>query len=66
VTVWEIAVGPVVAAIIAGPMMWLLRRFDKNNSQQHHSNMDVLVRIEGKVDKIDERVDDHISWHLDK
>ena len=46
--------------------MWVLTRFDKRNSEQHRGNMDVLDRIEGKVDKLDERVDGHIEWHMKK
>lgn len=45
-------------------MMWFLARFDRNNTKQHGDNMHVLKSIESKVDKIDERVDNHIHWHL--
>jgi len=58
-----VAVGP---ALVGGPVMWVLTRFDKRNSEQHRGNMDVLDRIEGKVDKLDERVDGHIEWHMKK
>lgn len=44
--------------------MWGLTRFDKRNTQQHAENQKVLLRIEGKVDHIDERLDDHIDYHL--
>jgi hypothetical protein len=44
--------------------MWFLSRFDKRNTEQHKGNMGVLNRIEGKVDKLDERVDSHMEWHL--
>ena len=55
---------PIVVAVIAGPLMWALSRFDKRNTQQHADNQKVLLRIEGKVDHIDERLDDHIDYHL--
>jgi hypothetical protein len=55
---------PISVAFIGGPIMWFLARFDKNNTKQHGDNMNVLTRIESKVDKIDERVDNHIQWHL--
>ena len=45
-------------------MMWGLTRFDRRNTEQHAENQKVLLRIEGKVDKIDERFDDHIDYHL--
>lgn len=43
--------------------MWFLHRLDRRNTSQHEGNMGVLERIEGKVDKLDDRVHHHISWH---
>lgn len=57
---------PVLVALIGGPVMWLLHRFDRRNTAQHEGNMGVLYRIENKVDKLDERVDIHIAWHTHK
>jgi hypothetical protein len=54
---------PVVVALIGGPMMWLLTRFDRKNTEQHGANMNVLKNIEVKIDKIDDRIDGHIDWH---
>lgn len=61
---------PVLVAVIGGPLMWLLRRFDRRNTEQHDRNMDELRRIGvsidrvgDKVDKLDERLDDHVAWH---
>lgn len=31
---------PVVVALISGPMMWALVRFERHNSRQHHDAMD--------------------------
>jgi peptidoglycan hydrolase CwlO-like protein len=56
----EYAVSLVVVAIISGPLMWFLKRFDKRNTDQHDKNMEVLNRVETKVDRLDEKVD-----HLD-
>jgi hypothetical protein len=44
--------------------MFMLNRFDKRNTEQHAGNMGVLHRIEGKVEKLDERFDAHLEWHL--
>jgi hypothetical protein len=55
-----------VVALVGGPLMWLLSRFDKRNTEQHGANMKVLERIETKVERVDERLSDHIDWHLDK
>jgi hypothetical protein len=57
---------PIVVALVGGPLMWLLSRFDKRNTEQHGANMKVLERIETKVERVDERLSDHIDWHLDK
>jgi hypothetical protein len=55
---------PIAVAMIGGPVMFMLARFDKRNTEQHMGNMDVLKSIEGKVEKLDERFDAHIEWHL--
>lgn len=54
---------PILVAVIGGPIMWFLARFDRRNTEQHGENQKVLTRIEGKIERLDERVDDHISWH---
>lgn len=55
-----------VVAVIGGPLMWFLAKFDKRNTEQHGANMKVLERIEVKVDKLDDRLDGHIDWHSHK
>jgi uncharacterized protein YicC (UPF0701 family) len=59
-------IAPIVVALVGGPLMWLLHRFDKRNTEQHGQNLQVLNRIESKVDKVDERLDQHIEWHFDQ
>lgn len=51
---------PIVVAVIGGPMMWFLSRFDRRNTQQHNQNMGVLQRVESKVDHLRNKAD-----HLD-
>lgn len=51
---------PIVVAVIGGPIMWFLSRFDRRNTEQHHQNMGILQRVESKVDRLDEKSD-----HLD-
>ena len=55
---------PVVVALIGGPLMFALKKFDTRNTEQHGENLKVLQRIEDKVDHIDDRLDDHIDYHL--
>lgn len=57
---------PILVALIGGPLMWLLHRFDRRNTSQHESNMGVLNNIEKKVDRLDSRMDDHFEWHMTK
>lgn len=63
---------PVAVALIGGPVMWFLSRFDRRNTDQHAENQAVLLRIEDKVDrvdakveKVDDRLDGHITWHIE-
>jgi hypothetical protein len=55
---------PIVVAVITGPLVVVMRQFEKKNTQQHGENLKVLNRIEKKVDHIDNRLDDHIDYHL--
>lgn len=64
--IWQYVVGPVLVALVGGPMMIMFRRFDKRNTDQHGENLHVLKSIQGKVEKLDARMDDHIEWHMTK
>jgi len=48
---------PIVVALIGGPVMWFLSRFDKRNTKQHGQNIKILERVEDKLDRMDEKVD---------
>jgi hypothetical protein len=70
VAVWVV---PIVVAIITGPVVVLLARFDRRNTEQHDRNMielqrigDSVQRVDTKIDRLDKRIDDHIDWHLDE
>jgi hypothetical protein len=64
--IWEFVIGPVAVALIGGPLMIVFRRFDRRNTEQHGENLNVLKSIEGKIEKLDTRMDDHIEWHMKK
>jgi len=62
------AIGIIVVALITGPLMWFLHRFDKRNTDQHRENGETLDRIENKLDRhdvkldrLDAKLDNHIS-----
>ena len=50
---------PVLVALIGGPLVVLIQSFRKESSEQHG----VLA---GKIDRIADKLDDHIDWHLKK
>jgi len=69
-SVWFV---PIAVAVISGPLVVVMSRFDKRNTEQHDRNMQELKRIGDsvdsvgeKVDKLDDRIDRHIEWHLDQ
>lgn len=55
--------GPYCCCLNRGTIDAFVKKFDKRNTAQHGANMEVLQSIEGKVDKIDERLEGHIDWH---
>ena len=56
---------PISVAAIGGPLMWLLQRLDRRNTEQHGENQRVLERIEEKVDDVKSDLSDHFKWHTE-
>lgn len=56
----------VLVAGIGGPLVVLIKRFDRRNTEQHDANSGVLQSIATKVDLIDEKITHHIDWHLSR
>jgi hypothetical protein len=57
---------PIVVALIGGPLMWLLHRLEKKNSQQHGESLGILREVREDVKKMGHRLNDHIDWHAHK
>jgi len=57
-----------VLAILApgGVITALIERSRRENNRDHQKNADLLHTIDRKVDGVTERMDDHITWHLDR
>ena len=63
----ELVIGVAVAILAPGGIIvTLIERTRRENNRDHAKNSELLQQIDGKVDKIDERLDHHIEWHLDK
>lgn len=43
---------PIIVAVIAGPLMWALRKFDRNNSDQHAQNLQALTELKTDVKEV--------------
>ena len=54
---------PIVVAIISGPLVVVLQRLRKENTEQHEEGRILLKVIGNKVDKIGSKLDNHIGWH---
>ena len=42
----EAAIGAIVVALITGPLMWMLHRLDKRNTEQHGQSMTMLKEVQ--------------------
>lgn len=43
------ALAGIVVAVIGGPVMWLLYRLDKRNTQQHGQSMAIIQEVKSDV-----------------
>ena len=57
---------PIIVAIIGGPVVVILKKLRKENTSQHAESRQLLSIVVDKVDKVDNKLDGHITWHLDK
>lgn len=53
-----------MGAIITGPVVVVLQRLRKENTDQHAESRTLLEHLVMKVDKIDDKLDDHITDHF--
>jgi hypothetical protein len=55
----------IVLAVLApgGVITVLIERMRRENNRDHGRNSELLQQIDGKVDKIDNRLDSHMDWH---
>jgi hypothetical protein len=54
---------PIVVAVITGPVVVVLQKLRKENTEQHNEGRILLRLIGTKVDKIGSKLDNHIGWH---
>jgi hypothetical protein len=57
---------PIIVALIGGPLVVLIQQLRKENSEQHGESRALLERVADRVDRVDEKLDGHIEWHLKK
>ena len=61
----EMVVAAFVAAV-ASVIVALLQRSRKENSNDHMVVMDLLRSVGRKIDRVDDKIDRHVEWHMDK
>jgi uncharacterized FlaG/YvyC family protein len=44
----------------------VFQRFRKENTEQHAESRDLLQQVIKTVNKVDDRLEGHIDWHLTK
>ena len=54
---------PIIVAVIMGPVVVVLQKLRKENTDQHNQGQVILRVIGTKVDKIGSKLDNHIGWH---
>ena len=54
---------PIVVALITGPVVVVLQKLRKENSDQHAEGRALLERVADKVDGVATKLDEHIGWH---
>jgi uncharacterized membrane-anchored protein YhcB (DUF1043 family) len=56
----------IVVAFIVGPLVAVIQGLRKENTEQHNESRLLLEQVVQKVDKVDDKLSNHIDWHLNK
>jgi hypothetical protein len=58
----------IIASIAApgGILVALIERTRRENNRDHAKNSALLHKIDTKIDKVGDRLNEHIDWHLDR
>ena len=62
----ENVVVPIVVALITGPVVVLLNKLRKENTDQHAEARLLMRVLAKKVDKVSDKIDAHIDWHMQR
>lgn len=54
---------PIIVAVITGPVVVILQKLRKENTDQHAQNSILLRHLGQKIDRIGTKLDSHIGWH---
>lgn len=54
---------PILVAVITGPVVVILQRLRRENTEQHAHNTIMLRQIGTRIDRIASKLDKHIGWH---
>lgn len=57
---------PIAVAVITGPVVVILQKLRKENSDQHAEGRALLHKVADKVDNVATKLDQHIGWHKGK
>jgi hypothetical protein len=57
---------PIVVALIGGPLVIIIQNLRKENSADHAVVRGLLENVVTQIDKVDDKLDNHISWHMAK
>lgn len=57
---------PIIVALITGPVVVVINRLRKENTEQHAEARSLLRSVAEKVDRVGEKVDSHLGWHKGK
>lgn len=55
-----------VITVIGGVIISIIEKFRKENKKDHDTVMAFLTDLHDDVEKVDQKLDNHIQWHLDK
>lgn len=55
-----------VITVVGGVLVTIIEKLRKENKNDHNTVREILMDLHSDIEKVDDKLDKHISWHLDR
>lgn len=55
-----------VITVVGGILVTIIEKLRRENKNDHNTVREILMDLHSDIEKVDDKLDKHINWHLDR